>query len=289
MFNPSDLKWIKSVTREKGTSWAYMKYQLGDTFNLNFSKNPKWFPTNYKNAKPGDLLVLFQTLQATKDFAGGTFVTHLVTPLDNDFGKDSSNPNHPHTRLVGVVGIPKENSSLDKNWSLFKANRGQICYVDTLESKRGDKTIQQKQEFLFDLFKMDSDLIIEIKNEDKAEEDEEGLDEGAERTMFKLHKFKERKPELIIKAKLLAIQENRLFCEACDFNFEVIYPILGNGFIECHHRNPISIGGIRKTKIEDLALVCANCHRMLHRKYTDGKYLLVEQLREIMLKSRDVR
>lgn len=285
MFSTSDLKWIKSVKREKGTSWAYIEYDLGDTFYLNFSKSPKWYPTNYNKAKPGDLLVLFQTLQPSKDFAGGTFVTHLVTPLDNILGNDPLSPDHPHTRLVAVIGVPKENSALDKNWSLFKANRGQICYVDTLESSRGEKTILQKQKYLFDLFKIDNNLSIEIESESELDE---GLEEGAEKTLLKLHKFKERKPELIARAKLLAIQENRLFCEACNFNFEISYPEIGNGFIECHHRNPISTGGIRKTKIEDLALVCANCHRMLHRKSANGKYLLVEDLKKIILNLRDV-
>lgn len=279
MYKYSDLKWIKSVTREKGTSWAYIEYGLGDTFNLNFSKNPKWYPTNYERAKPGDLMVLFQTLKPTSDFAGGTFITHLVTPLDNYIGK-ISNSDHPYVRLVGVVGIPKERLPLNINWSLFKANRGQICFVDTLESKRGDKIISQKQNFLFDLFDIDNNLITEINDEIEYDE---GLEEGADKSKYKLHKFKERKPELIARAKALAKKENRLFCEVCNFNFETEYPLIGLGFIECHHKVPISTGGIRKTKFEDLALVCSNCHRMLHRRYIDGNYLLVEELKELVL------
>lgn len=287
MYKYSDLKWIKSVTREKGTAWAYTEYKLGDIFNLNFSKNPKWYPTNYEKAKPGDLMVLFQTLKPSANFSGGTFITHLVTPLDNYIEK-IPNSDHPYIRLVAIVGIPKENFPLDLNWSLFKANRGQICFVDTLESKRGDKTISQKQNFLFELFNIDNNLITDIN--DQKDFEDEGLEEGAEKTKFKLHKFKERKPELIAKAKALAKEENRFFCEACNFNFEIEYPIIGLGFIECHHRIPIATGGIRKTRFEDLALVCSNCHRMLHRKYLNGNYLLVEELKELILnKKSDIR
>ncbi len=40
-FQASDIQWIKSVKRDNGNQWAYMEYNVGDTFTLNFSKNPK--------------------------------------------------------------------------------------------------------------------------------------------------------------------------------------------------------------------------------------------------------
>ena len=50
-------------------------------------------------------------------------------------------------------------------------------------------------------------------------------------------------------------------------DFAVEYPGVGDGFIEVHHRAPLADRAPEgsKTKLEDLALVCANCHRMLHR------------------------
>ena len=46
-----------------------------------------------------------------------------------------------------------------------------------------------------------------------------------------------------------------------------IHGEIGNGYIEAHHLiKPISI--MREgdaTRIEDLAMLCANCHRMVHR------------------------
>ncbi len=57
-------------------------------------------------------------------------------------------------------------------------------------------------------------------------------------------------------------------CCICGFNFYEIYGELGKGYVEVHHLKPIS--DIRKEyKIDpekDLRPVCANCHRMLHKR-----------------------
>jgi hypothetical protein len=40
----------------------------------------------------------------------------------------------------------------------------------------------------------------------------------------------------------------------------------GIGFIECHHTKPVSmLDGESRTHIDDLAMVCSNCHRTIHR------------------------
>ena len=50
------------------------------------------------------------------------------------------------------------------------------------------------------------------------------------------------------------------------FDFQIVYGDLGKGFIEAHHRTPLSeLKGEKTTKLDDLALVCSNCHRMLHK------------------------
>jgi predicted HNH restriction endonuclease len=55
-------------------------------------------------------------------------------------------------------------------------------------------------------------------------------------------------------------------CQVCGLRFENAYGELGEGFAEAHHRVPLSrLTGKVKTRMQDLATVCANCHRMLHR------------------------
>lgn len=109
--------------------------------------------------------------------------------------------------------------------------------------------------------------------------DDYEAEEGA--ILLKLHRSRERDRKLIEKKKAQALAKlGRLRCEVCEFDFGERYGPYGFGFIEAHHRKPVSslIRG-EKTRLSDLALVCANCHRMLHR----GRDLLgIEGLRAIL-------
>lgn len=121
---------------------------------------------------------------------------------------------------------------------------------------------------------------IESSQSPIAEEDDESaFPEGRE--SYRLHRRLERDGSLPrrVKAARLATT-GKLECEACAFDFAEIFGELGEGFIEAHHRVPVhKLGGTMKTKAEDLALVCPNCHRMLHRS---DLHLSVEELRELL-------
>ena len=72
----------------------------------------------------------------------------------------------------------------------------------------------------------------------------------------------------IIKAKKDAILQTtgKLCCEACGFDFKEMYGKFGDGFCEVHHLQPLSkADGVVKTELGDLAIVCSNCHRIIHR------------------------
>lgn len=99
-----------------------------------------------------------------------------------------------------------------------------------------------------------------------AEEDEDEAVEG--RILFRLHRVRERDPSLVKRKKAAAQRRGgRLACEVCNIDFARTYGPLGEGFIECHHTLPLATAGTRTTALDDLALVCPNCHRMLHRSH----------------------
>jgi 5-methylcytosine-specific restriction enzyme A len=97
------------------------------------------------------------------------------------------------------------------------------------------------------------------------EEEEEVFPEG--KILFRVHKLRERNVGVVKKKKQQALEKNELYCEICQFDFFKTYGEIGEGFIECHHTIPVSEYTEKKnTKLQDLILVCSNCHRMLHRR-----------------------
>lgn len=122
---------------------------------------------------------------------------------------------------------------------------------------------------------------VDIRNKIYAIEDDDqtildSVNEG--QVLYKLHKVRERDPEIVGFKKRRAIDiYQKLECEACTFDFLEFYGPVGEGYIECHHRMPLSLLKVaHRTTLEDLALVCSNCHRMLHKGIDT---LSVEQLR----------
>ena len=97
------------------------------------------------------------------------------------------------------------------------------------------------------------------------EDEESSFAEGS--ANYRLHRSYERDKTIVKKAKAKRYAETgRLECEVCDFDFYDTYGIIGLGYIEAHHRIPVSqLGALKKTRVRDLALVCSNCHRILHR------------------------
>ena len=97
--------------------------------------------------------------------------------------------------------------------------------------------------------------------------DDDEFSEG--KAMLKLHLIRERNQYLITKSKQKFKEEHggRLYCEVCGFDFSKVYGELGEGFIEAHHTKPVStMQPNETTKIEDMVMLCSNCHSMIHRK-----------------------
>lgn len=96
---------------------------------------------------------------------------------------------------------------------------------------------------------------------------DEDTEEAEGSLLVRTHKARERSAKLIRekKAQVLAATGS-LACEVCSFDFGKTFGTHGDGFVEIHHTNPIALSEPgRKTKLSELAAVCSNCHRMLHR------------------------
>lgn len=80
----------------------------------------------------------------------------------------------------------------------------------------------------------------------------------------------------------LAIEYHGLRCAVCNFHFGEQYGENGAGYIEVHDIKPLSeSGGESGVNFKtDLTVVCANCHRIIHRRR--GSILSIEEMKEIL-------
>ncbi len=71
-------------------------------------------------------------------------------------------------------------------------------------------------------------------------------------------------------------------CRVCGFDYEKAYGDWGCEYIHVHHLQPLGDGTVRATDPQnDLAVVCANCHAMIHRK--KGITLTLNELKTKMI------
>lgn len=99
--------------------------------------------------------------------------------------------------------------------------------------------------------------------------------------LTRVHIARERNKKIVnTKKNNVLVQMGKLECEVCGFDFNTVYGEIGKGFAECHHVKPVSeLKPGDTTKLDDLSILCANCHRMIHRS---RPWKTVNELKEIM-------
>jgi hypothetical protein len=77
-----------------------------------------------------------------------------------------------------------------------------------------------------------------------------------------------------------ALAQARGICEGCRVDFSVLFGGLGGSTLQVHHKEPVS--GRSKpsiTSINELAVLCANCHCIVHAR--GGSPMPIEELRAL--------
>lgn len=102
---------------------------------------------------------------------------------------------------------------------------------------------------------------------------------------------KQRLEGRMTEAKVLRRQRNRQArqqcleasgykCYVCGFDFEKTYGEIGKGFLEVHHKRPISTyDEEHEIPQSELVALCSNCHSMVHRR---KEAIDVEELKSIL-------
>lgn len=101
-----------------------------------------------------------------------------------------------------------------------------------------------------------------------ASDEEMEAVEGALRIALVRHRRREQKLRNAKIAQATKARGGRLRCEVpgCGFDYFAVYGELGRDYAQVHHLNQLSdLESPTKTALKDLAVVCANCHVMIHR------------------------
>jgi 5-methylcytosine-specific restriction protein A len=191
----------------------------------------------------------------------------------------------------------------DQRASTFRNNNG--VYMKLMNFRRFDPTFtsrgrsglsrgNQGEEEVWNEFSSDADrchrtaeaIVASLSDPDAPAvaydvDDDDFQDAPEGRALTKWHMSRERNRKLVTKKKRQSLKRlGKLVCSVCTFDFSIHYGERGDGFVECHHTKPVAtLAAGHRTHLDDLALVCANCHRMIHRR---RPWLTIEELRKLI-------
>jgi 5-methylcytosine-specific restriction enzyme A len=119
---------------------------------------------------------------------------------------------------------------------------------------------------------------IRLSQEFSEDDDDAEFAEG--RLLTIIHMRRERNRRIrkgLISARRKAGQ---LRCEMCLAQSRVAIPELEDACFEAHHLVPVGSSVERKTRLSDMALLCANCHRLIHRAISlERRWLGIDEAR----------
>jgi len=175
--------------------------------------------------------------------------TKKIDLASNRFFPRGYEAGHAFGRAYQIASLPAENFLLDDLQEALRLYRVLIL--------RGGGTI--------------------LSDEDATEAD---LKDASitEKRRYVAHRKIERNPKAARAAKLI----HGHICQVCNFDFGAIYGKAAQGYIEAHHLVPLAEipegQSVQLNPEKDFAVLCANCHRTIHRK---GAPKGVAELREL--------
>jgi predicted HNH restriction endonuclease len=159
---------------------------------------------------------------------------------------------------------------LEKVWAAFLTSKG-LCQHTKLEEFY---PYQDEEDYEFDEAADDdsedeADLLTTVQRDivaavlEESSHEELQIAQDGELITVLTNQY-ERDAEL----RAAAIRVHGTTCQACGFSFEQAYGSYGKGYIQVHHKRPISSynGSIEIDPNTDLAVLCSNCHSIIHRK-----------------------
>lgn len=220
------------------------------------------FPQHAKEASVGDAVYLWRAGQvagvvASGRIAEGPVESRLVSRpevLGDDLWSDAA----PTSERL-VIGIRLESVRLDREAGMIPKSllMNHPQFLD-------NGIVRAPRQTVYRMSSGETSLIASLWGHAAALS---GTVEYLEGGWREGHMRRDRNPHLR-RARLEQMhrQEGALHCQACGLREGDSYPArLGDRVFEVHHKVPISTyDKERPTSLDDLLVVCANCHRAIH-------------------------
>lgn len=128
---------------------------------------------------------------------------------------------------------------------------------------------------LAEIIRYSTEAIVYLLPEDAEEEFAEG------KSATRVHVERERRSKVRKAVIAKRLKLGSLECDLCGEAGSNVEPAIRDSIFECHHIIPLSMTGETKTKVKDMALLCASCHRLLHRAIAKQKqWLSIEEAKK---------
>lgn len=163
-----------------------------------------------------------------------------------------------------------------------EGRRGLFTYYGRMKLLRYELSADKPSRFTFRAIEVLNDTGDAGGPGHKSDDSFVALPEGSKK--LAKHVEYERNP----KNRAAAIRKHGHGCVVCGIRFDAVYgPELAKSYIEIHHAVSISKLDGRAPNIDDLVPLCANCHRMAHRRL--GEIVPIQELKDLYESRRSPR
>lgn len=177
-------------------------------------------------------------------------------------------------RFTGIANdIAHLGQISEKHWKLaeaIKAHCDEIMKgVNSTAIRQAADLMVAVQSEIFGKTNVGSAVVLE-EYAGKPETEPEAEISGIEgKILTRIHVYKERDRDFALMAKKYYKDKNggKLDCQACGLDPTKLYGPDGERCIEAHHTIPIEeLQPDSVTRVEEMAMVCASCHRIIHKQ-----------------------
>lgn len=171
------------------------------------------------------------------------------------------------TDLQNLIKISKKHPELA---AAIKVHGDEVQKaVNSTTIRKAADDINEIQTKIFGLTNAASATAVEEISSSPPADIEDDIVGVEGRLLVRMHVYKERDRAFAARAKKYYRDKNngKLTCEACGLDPIALYGIDGERCIEAHHKVPIEeLQPDSITRVEEMAMVCASCHRIIHTR-----------------------